>query len=347
VEELNEFDELHEAIGDVATTSTSITTTPAKVAPVSEGGTSSKPVAPASATPSAPSNAPQPKKENVPQHTSTMAQLAQEAAAKAKETAKKIPTPLASKKNAVSSSTTETEARKAKETPLSPSGVPLPMSPAVKSPTSSGSIKSPTGSISHHRHSSTSSAHSYIPEKSESEPTEHRGSELSATSEEEIRRIESECAIAEEDEPDEEAVEDEDEDEDKILFGDGEDEGEDEKAAKKTSTSVSGPSLTPVQEEKASDKGDKSSSRVAPNALNIRGGPKKIEAIMKSAGITPAKVDNKEAEPDSAGGEDEDEKGTKGPETTSSKSAPAAAFTDSTNADKNLSDVVAKVKIQD
>lgn len=344
VEELNEFGELHDVIGEVATTATSHTTTPAKMAPIREGDVP-KPAAAGSASTSTSATTSETKKENIPQHTNPMAQLAQEAAAKAKEVAKKVPTPLLAKKDDTSSATAVKGASKEKETPLSPSGVPLPMSPAVKSPTSptavklptSPTIKSTTGSIHHHRHSSTGSAHSYIPEKSEPEAREHRGSEISVVSQEEIKRIESECTITEEDE--------EEEDEDAILFGDADE--EEEKDEEPATKSASGPAVTPVHGKKPTEKEAETLSSAASKPLNIKGGPQKAQAVLESAGIATNKTDNKAAESD--GTDEEDSDATEEDlEAAPSNSAPTAASAATTTAQaNNLADAVDKVKIQD
>ena len=369
-------------IGEVSTGETSITSAPAKMELAREGGTPSQPTpagsqaTPASTTTSGPKAQEEVKKENKPQQQpSVMGQLAQEAAAKAKQVAKKVP----------ASPTKEKESEEAKDTPLSPSGVPLPNSPAVKSPVTIDSalksptakspspsnsetvIKSPTSAtsprISHHRHSSTGSAHSFIPEKSEPEVREHRGSELSAASQDEIKRIESECSIAEEDEEelDEEA-------EDAILFGDA-DEDENTKAGKKDEedtaakpvarrTSVSKPpALTPVAEE--------------PKTLDTKSGPAEPQKVTKSAGVPPKEPDDAVGDEDDDEEDDEDEdedsedeeddEGAKDkvPSATSSaakdalpssKTAPAGTTSSSsstTPADTKLANAVDKIKIED
>ena len=370
------------------TVDTSHVAAPAKMELAREGGTPSKPTptsadgtaAPKAATTTSAAET-ETKKENKAQQPSLMGQLAAEAAAKAKQAAKKVPTPLASKTNTASSTSKDKEESKEKDTPLSPSGVPLPNSPAVKSPTTIDSaIKSPTSptsakspSTSHHRHSSTGSAHSFIPEKSEPEVREHRGSSLSVASQEEIKKIESECSIAEEDEEelDEEA-------EDAILFGDGdveEKEKEIQKTEEKTNVkkprglSFSGPTLTPVTEEKPSDAVDETSK---PIPIHTKGGPEKGQEIMKSAGLTPkspekavesGEVDDSDEDNEESEEDEVDKKVTTGVEKAtasssasakdslaSSKTAPAGtepASDSTTPADTKLAKAVDKVKIQD
>ncbi|KIW07714.1 uncharacterized protein PV09_01646 [Verruconis gallopava] len=325
IEELNEFGELEDAIGEVDTTETSITTAPAKMIPIREGGTASNPTptgvsvvtsSSTAASTTVASAKEEPKKEDtvVPQQTSVMGQLAAEAAAKAKEAAKKVPTPILQKASSTEKDAQKGDKEDSRETPLSPSGVPLPMSPAVKSPSSDANVKSPTSikspisATSHRRHGSTGSAHSFVPEKTEPEPREHRGSEISAASEEEIKRIESECAIPEEDEEEEmdEATED------AILFGDGEDgdkeEVKDQAADKnkvedtdmKSSTAESEPSLESGKG--TTEAAGKGQSDTMQKPLNIKGGPNKIKAIMKSAGVEPSRT---EAETSKANNEDD------------------------------------------
>ena len=375
-------------IGDVDTVDTSHVAAPAKMELAREGGTPSKPTPVGEASPatmkstSIPAPEAETKKENKSQQPSVMGQLAQEAAAKAKQAAKKVPTPLTSKTNAASSPTKEEE--KEKETPLSPSGVPLPNSPAVKSPTSMDSaIKSPTtaspvksptssksSSVSHHRHSSTGSAHSFIPEKSEPEVREHRGSEISTASQEEIKKVESECSIAEEDEEDEM----DEEAEDAILFGDGDEaeqqeikKTEEKKVEKKPrGLSFSEPTLTPVVEEKPIE-AVKEASEAHPSKSQDK--PAKAQEAMKDAGLTPKEPDKAvetgevdDSDEDNASDDEDDKpsvdkKSEVKPTSTAAKdslpsSKTAASGTaqspDSTvPADEKLAKAVDKVKIQD
>lgn len=186
-----------------------------------------------------------------PQHNSIMGQLAQESAGKARLMGKKSNLSLRSIN--FQENVPPSPLPKMPDMPPTPSRVPLPSSPAIKSPTVSEGIKSPTGSVSHHRHSSTGSAHSFIPEKHEPAPLEHRGSEISIASEEEIKRIEAESSIAEEDEGEEE--------EEATVSGDGKEDVKDtpietslpavkEEAEEPKTVTKEEPEHTPVEEVK-------------------------------------------------------------------------------------------------
>jgi hypothetical protein len=138
--------------------------------------------------------------------SSTMAQLAQEAAAAVKEK-KAVPTPLkTTAKEASSSATTAlgSTADSLKGNLLSPASIPLPATPALASrsppPSSPKNVLSPTSS----KHSIPASP-KFIPEKSEPPQMTHRGSSLSLASDDEIRKIESDEMIPEDSEGEEEA----------------------------------------------------------------------------------------------------------------------------------------------
>jgi len=219
VEEWNEFGELKEAIGEVATIETSVTTTPAKIGPpaMSEPfaihGGPSKPAAVAASASAAGAEPFQ--QENVPtsSQSAAVAQIAKDAASAAKDK-KATPAPLTSTTNTASTgATAAATGSKGKETPLSPSSVPLPPTPALTSPPpGSPRVASPTSSIHgqgtshHHRHSSTGSTHSYVPDRVEPPPVVHRGSNLSLASEEDIKKIENDETIMEEDEGEDDAA---------------------------------------------------------------------------------------------------------------------------------------------
>lgn len=398
VEEYNEFGELEEVIGDVTTDETSIISAPKKMGLAREGDTHARPatvIANASA-PSTPVKEAETKKENQSQQSSVMGQLAQEAATKAKQIAKKVPTPLLPKTNDASTPAKTKSESKEKATPLSPSGVSLPASPTIKSPTTTTSIdsavKSPTSESatpsspdkshasskppppSHHRHNSTGSTHSFIPEKSEPEAREHRGSEVSIASREEIKRIENECSIAEEDEDEEldKAAED------AILFGDAE-EDEDEPVVTKTEekevtrksegSSSASSTLAPSSESKTSDP---EAAMPKPAPLNIKGGVAKIQGVMKSAGLTPQEPDkavesgevddsDETEEEEDEDEEEEEEEDDAANESSKAKPTPAATATgptkastgttaskdSTTTADSKLAKAGEKVKIGD
>jgi hypothetical protein len=207
LEEWNEFGEVKEAIGEVATTSTSVTTTPAKAPSTSTSiaGTPSKPSAVAASASSSKQENTQPTAPNP-----VMRQLADEAASTVQEKKKaSAPAPLSSTTNAPTSSETTVPATLAKDnTPLSPTSVPLPATPSVASPPPRGHaspmrVASPTRPHTHGRHSSTGSTHSqshFVPEHFEAPPIAHRGSSISIASNEEIKKIENDATIHEDEE---------------------------------------------------------------------------------------------------------------------------------------------------
>ncbi|KAF2426526.1 hypothetical protein EJ08DRAFT_663276 [Tothia fuscella] len=222
LEDWNEFGEVKEAIGPVATTTTSVTTTPAKAPMMASSstpavGTPSKLATSTSASNSNENAAPASPRSN------TMKQLAEETASAA-QTKKNTPAPLKSLANtppkADCTTTTTKEATPtkptAKDNPLSPTSVPLPTTPSVASPTARGTnsplrvsspLSSPTRPSPHGRHSSGSSTHSaqFVPDHFDAPPITHRGSSLSIASDEEIKRIESDATIHEENEEEAEA----------------------------------------------------------------------------------------------------------------------------------------------
>ncbi|TID16994.1 putative Glutaredoxin [Venturia nashicola] len=250
VEDWNEFGELKDAIGEVATTATSVTTTPAQGMKTSASTpsvqyTPSKPETKAANASSQGSVASQENKAPAGV-SSTMAQLAQEAAAAVKD--KKIvpaalkpkpasPTPAPAKTTlekkveeddeedvdddeleaalfgdedddeideALFGDADEEEKKEISQpaplqmkTPLSPTSIPLPATPGLKSPnpTSLKGIKSPNPP-------------EIVPEKSDAPQMTHRGSDMSVASDDEIRKVENDETIPEDDEGEEKAEKD-------------------------------------------------------------------------------------------------------------------------------------------
>jgi hypothetical protein len=190
VEEWNEFGELKEVIGPVATTATSITTTPAKTTTGPSTFSSN-----ATPTKAPPDSAPIPAtSDGGASSESTLAasvplalkQAAFEVASAVKERqagADAAPAPAA----------TGTPSKKPTEEAIA--GVASPTSPGR----AAGRQLQREGSAS-----SSTSSHHFVPEHYDPPPTTHRGSSVSLASEAEIREIECKEAIPEEDEDEEE-----------------------------------------------------------------------------------------------------------------------------------------------
>lgn len=222
MEEWNEYGELQQNIGDVPTTSTSVTSTPAKPGFGSPAGSASgTPSKLTIGTPQSNASSPAAEREMAERQKETasigsirnnpfMKQLAGEAAgvAKGRTFGKPKPTPKEPLQD-TTNVTPQTSAPEKSVSPPSTTSSTAPIAPVASdnasttatASSSDAAITSPRST--HSRHSSTSSRHaSFIPEHPSPAPLQHRGSEISLASEEEIKEIEKATAIPEEDEGD-------------------------------------------------------------------------------------------------------------------------------------------------
>jgi hypothetical protein len=212
VEDWNEFGELKEAIGTVATTATSHTTTPA-IAPGRSAASGTPDASYASTNPGVSGlEAPLAASSLGPGAaiSDALRKAAFESASAAKDK-KAAPAALATPVDPTPPPPAPTPVEGA---PTTPAKVPLPASPLTKEPAQSiGEVMTPTTSSTGGpiaspppRAASAGSSHSshFVPEHYDAPVMTHRGSTLSIASQEEIKEIECREAIQEEDEEDDE-----------------------------------------------------------------------------------------------------------------------------------------------
>ena len=215
MEEWNEFGELHQNIGEVPTTSTSVTSTPAKPGFGSPAGSAAgTPSKLGIGTPQSNASSPAVERETAERQKETasigsirnnpfMKQLATDAASKAKTRTFGGPKPTPKEPL---QDTTNTASQPAAPVTSQPAAIPASPVASPSAEIASAAITSPSSPRSPSRHSSHSSRHSsFVPEHPSPAVTQHRGSEVSLASQDEIKEIEKATMIPEEDEGDDSA----------------------------------------------------------------------------------------------------------------------------------------------